>query len=387
LKSLLVICHGYPPYYGGAEHAAHYLAREAARSGDWRVTALTSDIGGRLPADDTLDGVRVLRVRAVKREWTRHSSRELAAFLLAAIRAAPKVVEAVRPDFVLAHFTIPAGEIARRIAGRFGIPYTVVLHGSDVPGYQPARFGIAYFLLRPAVRRVWRSANHVVAVTEDLGRLAAKTWPEGAVRVIRNGVDTDRFRPHSRTGGKEAGRPLRLVTVAQLIPRKGLQCLVESLRGLCDRPDREWNAVIYGSGPERSALESAVAGAGLSDQVRIEGLIAHDDLPGVLAGADVFVLPSLQEGLPLAVLEAMAAGLPVVATRVGGVPSVIDDGRNGLLVEPADPVQLRAALAKLMEDGGLRVRLGAQARAAAERFSWARAWEEHAALMEGGGAP
>jgi glycosyltransferase involved in cell wall biosynthesis len=69
------------------------------------------------------------------------------------------------------------------------------------------------------------------------------------------------------------------------------------------------------------------------------------------------------------------------------VPSVIDDGRNGLLVEPADPVQLRAALAKLMEDGGLRVRLGAQARAAAERFSWARAWEEHAALMEGGGAP
>jgi len=378
--NLLVICHGFPPYYGGAEHAAYYLAREAARAG-MKVCVLTSDIGGRLPRAETLDGLLpVRRLRAPKRAWTRHSALELLAFWLAARRQLPRALGTFAPDAILAHFTLPAGAVAQRLAARRGVPYSVVLHGSDVPGYQPGRFGALYPLVRPWVRRVWTGAAHVVAVSEPLADLAAAVWPAGRIRVIHNGVDTERFRPASppRTGSETT---CRLVAVAQLIPRKGLAVLIEALARLPPAPRRRVQAEIYGAGPERERLERLARDRGLAPVVRFQGLATHERLPDILAAADVFVLPSLQEGLPLSLLEALACGLPAVAADVGGVATVLRHEANGLLVPPADPEALRAALERLLADPPLRRRLAEEARRTAERFAWPAVWERYRQLM------
>lgn len=368
-RRLLVICHGFPPYYGGAEHAAGYLARAAARSGRWAVEVLTSDIGGRLAAHEEWEGVTVRRVRAAKREWARHTVPELLSFL----RAASAFHPAGRPDWILAHFTLPAGEVARRIARRTGAPYAVVLQGSDVPGYQNRRFGPLYAVTRSWTRRVWRDAGSVVAVSEALRELALRTWPEGGIDVVPNGVDLERFRPSDPRTASECGARTILV-VAQLIERKGIQHLIDAL-ALCPPGTRaRWKLRLCGTGPYEGELRRRARVAGLSEKVEFAGLVPHADLPSSYRDADLFVLPTLQEGLPLAMLEAMASGLPVVASGVGGIPTVIDNGRDGLLVPPGDVRGLADAMQRILSSDAEAARLGAAARARAEAWGWDRLW-------------
>lgn len=360
---ILVISHGFPPYHGGAELAAGYLAREAARDGG-PVDVLTSDLGGRLPAEETRDGVRIRRVHAPKKEWTRHTAVELGRFYLAARRRLDRFAEP-RPDFTLAHFSFPAGLLARDLKRRHGIPYAVVLHGSDVPGYQPERFGALYALLQPVVRRVWRDAARVIAVSDPLRDLALRTWPEGRISVIANGVDTEMFSP--RPSRPTGDGPLRVITAAQLIERKGLRHLIAAL-------SLRESLTICGTGPQEAELRSLAVS--LQAPVHFAGAVKPEDMPGRLADSDIFVLPSLQEGLPLALLEAMASGLAMIATPVGGIPSVLREGENALLVEPGRPAAIREALDRL-RDPLLRERLGGAARRTALEHGWAAVWRRY----------
>lgn len=383
MKSILVICQGFPPYYGGAEHVAYYLAREAQRSG-LRVTALTSDIGGRLPPREEIDGIDIVRVRTRKKEWTRHSLPELLSFLRAARRALPRVVEETEPDLCLAHFSIPAGELARVARRRFGVPYAVVLHGSDVPGYQNRRFGPAYLVARPFIRRVWREARHVIAVSTALRDLALRSWRGERIEVVENGVDLDLFCPRAKETKTGAGAPLQILATAQLIERKGLHVLLDAASGL-DAETREMIRInIYGRGPAADALCAQATRLGLDQVATFHGLADHAAMPEIMRAADLFVLPALQEGLPLALLEAMASGLAVIATRVGGIPNVITAGQNGWLIEPGDAKALRAALQFAVRDHDERHQRGQAARASVETHAWPAAWARYAELFRGG---
>lgn len=376
-QRLLVICHGFPPYYGGAEHAAWYLAREAVRTGRWDVKVLTSDIGGRLPSRETREGLEILRVHAPKRQWTRHTVSELVRFFLAARRPADHLARAWKPDVTLAHFSVPAGELARGLWRRHGVRYAVVLHGSDVPGYQPARFGWVYPLLRPVVRRVWQEARQVIAVGDGLAGMAHLTWPEGAIQVIANGVDTDAF-----LGGKPgetADGTVRLLVVAQLIERKGLGVLFEALGRLGSGV--RWQLGICGAGPCEAAFRQQVARLDLGERVQFHGLVAHGELAAMLCRTDLFVLPSLQEGLPLALLEAMAAGVPVIATAVGGIPTVVKHDQNGLLVNPGDADGLALAIGELAGSPERRRRLAQAARQTAMQYAWPAVWNRYEEVL------
>jgi glycosyltransferase involved in cell wall biosynthesis len=375
-RRLLVVSHGFPPYYGGAEHAAGHLAAAAVSSGRWEVDVLTSDIGGRLPARERWRGVNVVRVPARKKKWANHNVVELHSFL----RSASRNMEIRRPDWILAHFTLPGGEVARRWAGRFGVPYAVVLHGADVPDSQKRRFGAVYPLIKPLVRRVWRQAARVIAVSDGLRELALRTWPGGRIEVVPNGVDIERFRPAEMPTVRDGGT-LVVVAVARLVEIKGLQHLIAALARIPADMRSQIRLRLCGTGPYEGELRRQVREAGLDEQVEFAGLIAYDEIPRQLRQSDVFVLPSLQEGLPLSLLEAMASGLPVVATAVGGIPGVVKDGVNGLLVPAAAPAALRDALVRLLANPALRQRLGTAARRDSLDWSWAAVWERYEALL------
>jgi len=376
-RRLLVVSHGFPPYYGGAEHAAGHLAAAAASSGRWSVDVLTSDIGGRLPSCETWRGVNVVRVPARKRHWTNHNVVELLSFL----RSASRNIELKRPDWILAHFTLPGGEVARRLAARYGSPFSVVLHGSDVPGYQNARFGMAYAVIRPWIRRIWQGAASVIAVSEPLRDLALRTWPMGRIDVVPNGVDLERFQPAAAGDSGGHGDRIVLVAVAQLIERKGLQHLITALAQLPDSLRKRVRLRLYGGGAYEGELRRRVKEADLNEQVEFAGLVSYEEVPNCLRQADVFVLPSLQEGLPLSLLEAMASGLPVVATAVGGIPDVVKDGENGLLVPPADPQRLSGALVRLLADSDLRGRMAAAVRRDVLPWAWNAVWERYETVL------
>lgn len=354
---------------------AWYLAREAARDG-WDVEALTSDIGGRLPAEECLDGVAVRRVRAPKRKWAAHTVPELIAYYRAARLWLDRRDVDWQPDFTLAHFTYPAGLLARRLRQRRGIPYAVVLHGSDVPGYQPDRFGLFYPLLKPVARRVWRDARRVIAVSRGLAGLGRRTWPEGRFEVIENGVDITRYHPSASARSAESGAPLRLIVVAQCIRRKGLHHLAEALGGLPDALRNRFVLDVYGAGPEQDRLRRQCARAGVP--AVFHGVVGGAALAEAYREADLFVLPSLAEGFPLAVLEAMASGLSVIVTTVGDLPFLVQNGHNGALVPPGNVQALRETLLRLGEDPRERARMGREARKTAEQFDWRKVWTRYA---------
>ena len=378
MKNLLLICHGYPPYYGGAEHAAAAIAEQAARDTSLQVHVLTSDIGGRLDSIETRNCVHITRLPCRKKAWRRHSVPELLDFYRVATGQLDTLHAELKPDYIIAVFSMPAGLVARRWSKRHAVPYTAVLQGSDVPGYQPDRFAPLHPAMRMVARSVWSAARHVVAVSTPLAGLATKTWPAGQITIIPNGVDTKLFSPREEDAPVDR---LRIAALSQLIPRKGLQHLLCALGAMPDEMLDRCMFDIHGDGPYRAALEKQSAGLGLTQRVTFHGLLERDNVPETLRSTDVFVHPSMQEGLPLAVLEAMASGVPVIATPVGDVPKIIRDGTTGKLVPPGNAPALQNALLELISNSGLRRELGREARKASLAYDWSHIWQQHSRLM------
>lgn len=224
-------------------------------------------------------------------------------------------------------------------------------------------------------RIVARANRGRIAVSRAVGDMLVEhgVLPAERVEVVPNGVVfppegalADRAGVRKRLGFGESETVL--VVVARLAKPKGHAFLFESLAGMrMDQP--ELRCLLLGDGPLRGELERQVSELGLADVVVFGGAV--DDVLDILPACDLFVLPSLWEGLPVAAIEAMGMGLPVIATRVAGTPEVVRHEETGLLVEPADPHDLAKAIGRLLADDALRNRLAAAGkRSARERYSF-----------------
>lgn len=234
--------------------------------------------------------------------------------------------------------------------------------------YRPNRF-FARWLFHHAVDRVVAISSGVAEAMKSSGVARAR------IKIIPSGVDTVRFRPpsaHEREQARAAWRieppQIAIGAVGWLTERKGHRYLIDAisrLSGLVSRPIR---CVIAGAGPLAEKLKAQSAALGLENRVTVAGPVL--DPLALLWALDVFALPSLREGLGVALLEAMACGLACVASRTGGIVDAIEDGRSGLLVNSANPQELAGQLARLIADAQLRSQIGAQARLrAVDRFS------------------
>jgi glycosyltransferase involved in cell wall biosynthesis len=215
-------------------------------------------------------------------------------------------------------------------------------------------------------RASYAFAHGIVANSTAVAeRLRAERVRTHAIRLVPNGIDVDAYRPRS------GAAPLRrIVTVANLRPEKAHEVLIDAFASL---PTTTLNLelAIVGHGPRAEALERQVAERGLASRVRFLG--HRDDVPAILAESDLFVLPSRSEAFPNSVMEAMAAGLPVVATRVGGVPELVQHDVNGILTPVDDRDALARALRTLVDDPHRAAALGRAARETiASRFSFTR---------------
>lgn len=261
-----------------------------------------------------------------------------------------------RPDILHANSS-KAGVLGRLAAVLSGVPIRIfTVHGwafSAHTGIASALYERAERLMRPLT-----TITICVAESERAAGVAARACDPQRTVVIRNGVAADAVAP-----GRRDGATPTIVAVGRLQQPKDPLTLARAL----GRVRASFSAVIVGEGPDRPRLEAEIRRLGLDEAVVLAG--ERGDVADLLARADLFVLSSTSEGLPLSILEAMAAALPVVATSVGGVPEAVEEGETGLLVPPGDPVRLAAALERLLVDPPLRRRLGANGRARVrERF-------------------
>jgi colanic acid/amylovoran biosynthesis glycosyltransferase len=252
------------------------------------------------------------------------------------------------------HFPNVAADAAMLVARYAGAPwsYSLSLHGptelSDVRGHRlPEKVAHAAFTI--CISHYTRSQ-----VMNFVGR---EHWDR--LHVVHCGVDTERFAPSPR--GEPTSTGPTVLAVGRLDPRKGHSLLVEALARLV-RAGTDARVVIVGEGPERPVLESLARGLGVSDRLSLPGAVGQDDIVAWFAGADVFCMPSLAEGLPVVLMEAMACGLPVVAPRLMGIPELIEDGVSGLLVTPARVDEFADALGRLITDPEAARRIGSAGR-------------------------
>ena len=262
-----------------------------------------------------------------------------------------------QPDIV--HTFLLTGSLYGRFAAMMARVPVVI--GTEVNVYERKRPWHVQ-----AERWLMRGTDAVIASAESVREFYIKqiNADPAKVEVIYNAVDWSRLETTiSREDMRRAmdvpvDGPL-LGIIARLTEQKGHRVLLDAL---AQRPDlSRAHLVIVGDGPLSAALQRQAAGLGIADRVRFLG--ARRDLGNLLSAIDVFVMPSFWEGLPLAMVLAMGAGLPVVATRVAGIPEVVQDGVNGLLVTPGESGELGAALSRVVNDDTTRVLLGQAARA------------------------
>lgn len=279
----------------------------------------------------------------------------------------------LRPDVLHANSS-KAGVLGRLAAALAGVPVRVfTAHGWAFK----ASAGRSASLYLAADRTMRRLTDAVVCVSDEELRsgLAAGTCTSDGAVVIRNGIDAG----STREAVHAERAPVRVVSVGRLAAPKDFRTLLEAVASLERGRIR---LTVLGDGPLRSELEGDVRRLGLDGAVELPGEV--DDVRARLAAFDVFALSSRSEGLPISLLEASAAGLPVVASRVGGVPEVVDDGVSGFLVPAGDAGALAERLDALCDDVELRARLGRAGRErVAREFSLERSRDRHVELYRG----
>ncbi len=267
-------------------------------------------------------------------------------------------------DLLHAHFAqsglgvVPAARVR-------GIPSVVTLHNSDMNDE------FCPHLLSRVNRMILGESEQVMAVNRDLAEKARRLGVAAErLTVIGNGVDPEHFSP-----SEPKGIGSKVLFVGRLVPAKGISYLLEAMPSVVEEVSTA-QLVLLGDGPLRAALEREASALGVAERVHFLGARPHSEIRHHLAASDVFVLPSLAEGLPTALLEAMACAKAVVATGVGGVPELLSSGVNGIVVPPGDCHGLTQAIVSLLSNPNARHQMGQMAR---ETVMQGYTWDQVAA--------
>jgi glycosyltransferase involved in cell wall biosynthesis len=377
LMRILCINYEYPPLGGGAGNATAHIAREMVLQGA-DVQVVTSAFKG-FACSELADGFTIRRIPTIRRHEEKGAAWEMAIFMASACLCVPMLARAFRPDAVIAFFGIPSGPSAWLNKALQGIPYVVSLRGGDVPGFQPYDLARMHTITGPLIRFLWHRAGAIVPNSAGLAALARSFEPKLDYPVIPNGADTVLFSP--RNTERKPG-PVRLFCHGRIVYQKGLDVLLAAL-GLLE-PGLSWELHIAGDGPQRPELENQAKLHGIADKVFFKGWMRRPELAGVMREMDVFAFASRDEGMPNAVLEAMASGLPVVATCIAGNEELVVPEETGLLVSPDSPDELAVAMSRLIQDEAMRVTMGQAGRKKVEKeYSWASVAARYLALCEG----
>ena len=356
----------FPPLGGGAGPVSRELAETLVSKGH-EVDVVTMGHKN-LPKRDHRNGVDIYRVPCLRRSQSMSRPHEMASYLPTGFHRSRQLHARQNYDVVHSHFILPTGVIALALNSLYNLPYVITAHGSDVPGYNPDRFGILHRLSAPIWSRVVSGADTIVSPSNHLAELIRSRDVDSPVEVVPNGFDYESYDPSLQT------QELILVT-SRLFERKGIQYFLEALAGI----DTNWEVGITGDGPYKSALEAQADRLGLD--VTFYGWIERDHLEELLETAEIFVFPSSHENCPVSLQEGMATGNAVVASKFSGTGEVI--GEAGVTVDPTDTKEFSLAINRLLDDPEFRDQLQSQARDRIEnQFGWDRIGRRYIDVLE-----
>lgn len=364
---ILVLNYEYPPLGGGAGNATYFLSREWGRMGI--ITDIISTwFTGLNEITHESDNVTVYRVKSRRKKKSQSNPWEMISYVHKAYKKAKKLITSNTYDLTIAFFSIPSGIISYRLYTRFKIPYHILLRGGDVPGFLGKELDILHKLTMPITKMVWRHASRIIANSSRLASLADKTAArlERSIDMIPNGVDTLHFIPDAL----QQQSSFTFLFAGRFAKQKNLELLLCQFSNALQHCNAK--LILAGDGPMRETLVSICNSSDLLSQyVEIRPWVQKSDLLTLYQSAHCFINPSIDEGMPNAVLEAMSCGLPVIASNIGGNNELVIHGENGFLFNLSEPDTLCQYMLEVIRSD-LFVSMSAASRKMVEdRYSWA----------------
>ncbi len=358
-RNILLCATSYLPLVGGAELA---LKNITDRLPDFSFDLVTSRPSKDMAPKERIGNVEILRVGG-ESMMTRFLVPK-AFFPIAGFLALISLLKQKKYGAVIA---LQASQAAGAVwlLKLFGInmpPFILMIQeGKDLERQSWLTRFFRYLILR--------SANHVVVISKYLEEKVHQIVPSVPITLIPNGVDMQIFKP-DLNDDRQNQRPV-VITVSRLVEKNGVGDLVEAIGILKKTHGKNIDLIIVGDGPLRTELEHSIQRLDLSGQVSITGVLSHELLPARLTSADIFVRASHSEGLGTAFLEAMACGLPVIGTSVGGIPDFLHDGETGLMCRTKDPADIAEKINLLLEDESLKQRISTNGmNLVREHYTW-----------------
>jgi N-acetyl-alpha-D-glucosaminyl L-malate synthase BshA len=352
MKIIIIVFQFLPRWIGGTEIATQNIARHLAHNGN-EVHIITSADEG-LEKEKREDDFCIHRISYPKIKVLGYIIFWIRCFLL---------IKMIKPEIVHSQ-GVQMGVPAFLAKTFFGISYIVYCRGSDV--YLPWKFK------KIISKVVLNSADKVIALTEDMKEKLQINYKKNIV-VLPNGIDLKKFEGFSKQGMRDnfkIGSDEKIITfVGSFKLVKGVKYLIEAFAIIFKR-NSEVKLLLIGDGPERKNLKNMVETHNLTLSVDFMGNVANQKIPEYLSISDIFVLPSLSEGFPSVILEAMASGLPIIATRVGGLPEIIKEGENGFLVDPKNSNQIADKAVLFLENSRLREKISGNNKEKSKEYNW-----------------
>jgi glycosyltransferase involved in cell wall biosynthesis len=358
---ILMLNHEFPPVGGGAAPVTYELCKQLVLMGN-SVDVVTMRYG-KLPAHEVADGINIYRTPAIRKRPNICYTHEMATYFPGAFFKTTSLCRQRKYDIIHCHFIVPGGLLAWAASRLAKVPFVVTCHGSDVPGYNPDRFGVTHKLMLPVWRKLAKAPAELVSPSKSLSELIQKNCPSAKVRIVPNGIYTDRF-----SGGVKTKS---ILMCSRILPRKGFQYVIKAIKDLA----LDWEVNIVGQGPYLDELKRLAEGS--RTPIKFHGWLDNNDpqFYRLFKEAAIFVFPSEAENFPSVLLEASSASAAIITSTAGGCPEVVGD--TAILVEPGDVEAIRENILKLVESPQLRCDLAEAANKRVQRFSWPRIAQEY----------
>jgi glycosyltransferase involved in cell wall biosynthesis len=360
---LLYIVHEYPPIIGGTGVFVSNIARETGR--ERKIAVLTaSEAGG--TRRESLDDQDIIRIGIPFRDKSFHYATipSMLIFVVMAIWHGWRAGRKTRFSGIHAFHLFPSGAAGIILSRLLGIPCFITAIGAEVYDPSSKRRYHSNPLYRRMIAGIMKRAVRLSAISTDIAARMREYGYAGRIDILPPGIPA----PPRRSAHRPAGRPhpkFTICSVSRLARRKGLDRTIRAIALLRDVPVRY---LIIGDGNERRYLEDLAADLGIQNRTEFLGVVSEEEKFDILAGSDVFVLPSLHEGFGISYIEAMSVGLPVIAGRSGGHTDFILGGENGILLESDGEDELAGAISRLYLDPGLREAMGTANREKARNY-------------------
>jgi len=367
---ILILDNEFPPIGGGTGVVNFHIMSELDLHEHIQVDLVTSSRTKDLfEVSQFGEHSQIFKVPVDNKNIHHSSNAELLRYTFRGLRQALHLMHQQPYDICWAYAAVPAGFIALFLYLQAGLPYILITQGPDIPWFEK-RYYSHYPILIPLIKVIWNKAVVVTAQSIASKELITRTSPRLPVEIIHNGVEIERFAPTTELLSQRCRRqPITFFCSGRLIERKGQHHLLQAADLLIRRGHTgHFRIILSGTGDNEEQLHQQCDRMGLQDSVQFTGFVSRETLLKCYADADVFVLPSYNEGMSIALLEALASGLPVIVTDTGGSAELVDN--NGFIVPWANPVFLADMLERFLLEPDLCQRMGAKSHEIAKGFSW-----------------